>query len=522
MSSSAKSSDVLSLDRRENLRFDVPAGLVVFLVAVPLSLGIAMASGAPLQAGLVAGVIGGLVVGALSGSEVSVAGPAAGLAVVVLQGLRDTGSFSSFCAATALAGVLQMGFAALRLGGIGRMCPHSVIKGMLAAIGALIILGQVPHGLGRDLVMLDDAQAMSNLPQGIELVRGVIAAARAPVWGAIAVFAAAMGVSLGWERLPAGGPWTRLPGPLVGVLAGWALQESFRVVAPGLALGAEHLVQLPQMVPSAWVGALPAWDVTAFGRPVVWQTAALLAVIASVESLLSVEAADRIDPFRRISDLDRELFAQGVGNALCGLLGGLPVASVVVRTSTNVYQGARTRTATWVHGASLALAALLLGSLLSRVPLAAIAAVLVSVGAQLVRPTLFRSAYAMGRAQFVPFLVTFVGVLATDLLRGVALGLLVGMAFALRSNFHSAITVISDGNDWLVRFTKDVSFVHKPRLQSELAAIPNGASVFIDGTRATYVDQDVEDVLREYLDGAPRRGIHVTTKNLFRSPRGPR
>ena len=522
MPSIERATDVLSDDRTSNLRFDVPAGLVVFLVALPLSLGIAMASGAPLQAGLIAGVVGGVVVGALSGSEVSVAGPAAGLAVVVLQGLRDTGSFSAFCAATALAGVMQMGFAALRLGGIGRMCPHSVIKGMLAAIGALIVLGQVPHGLGRDLAMVDDAQAMSNLPQGLELARGVVAAARAPVWGAIAVFVLAMGVSAAWDRIPAAGPWKRLPGPLIGVLAGWALQEGFRVVAPGLALGPEHLVQLPRLAPTSWVASVPAWDLAAFSQPIVWQTALLLAVIASVESLLSVEAADRIDPFRRISDLDRELFAQGAGNAVCGVLGGLPVASVVVRTSTNVYQGARTRTATWVHGASLGVAALLLGPLLSRVPLASIAAVLVSVGAQLVRPALFRSSYAMGRAQFVPFLVTFVGVLATDLLRGVSLGLVVGMAFALRSNFHSAITVISDGNNWLVRFTKDVSFVHKPRLQSELAAIPNGAAVVIDGTRANYVDQDVEDVLREYLDGAPRRGIHVTTKNLFRSPRGPR
>jgi MFS superfamily sulfate permease-like transporter len=508
----------------QHLRSDFSSGLVVCLIALPLCLGIALASGAPLVSGLIAGVIGGIVVGFLSGSEVSVSGPAAGLSVIVLNSIQKLGSFEAFALAVALSGVFQLILGTVRAGILGNYVPNSVIKGMLAAIGIVIILKQIPHALGRDADFEGNFAFFQTEAGTSNTLLDILRAFSSATPTAVLISVVSMLILLIWDRpaIQRLRPLKWIPAPLLVVMVGIFLNEFFGYWSPDLRLSAEegHLVQIPLF--QDFSGFLeqfhmPRWELLADSKVLV--TAATLAVVGSLETLLSLEASEKLDPYHRITDPNQELRAQGVGNVLSGLLGGLPITSVIVRSSANIYAGARTRMSAMVHGFLLLVFVLAFPALLNMIPLASLAAILILVGYKLTRLELYRSAYQAGTAHFLPFLITILGVVFTDLLTGIGIGLVVGLFFVFRANIHSAFTLVSEGQHHLLRFNKDASFIHKNALSETLRSIPDGAFVIIDGTRATYVDHDIKEMIREFHMNAEFRGIQIEFKNLDSRPR---
>jgi MFS superfamily sulfate permease-like transporter len=507
---------------KQYLRSDVSAGLVVFLVALPLCLGIALASGAPLFAGILAGIVGGTVVALLSGSEVSVSGPAAGLAVIVATAIQQLGSFPVFQTAIVLAGVMQLVFGAMRFGSVANYVPSSVLKGMLAGIGLVILLKQIPHAVGRDNDYEGDFSFFEKA--GDNTFTDIIKALYASNWEAILISGSCLALLLVWDsRWMKEFRFTKIfPGALAAVILGTAMNEGFRAMFPDFYLRAEdgHLVSLPVINGfSGFVGLFSFPEFSALMRQDVWITAITIAVVASLETLLSLEAADKLDPYKRVSSPNRELFAQGTGNFCSGLIGGLPITSVVVRTSANIYAGGRTRMSAFFHGLLLLVAVLAIPYWLNRVPLSCLAAILMLVGYKLSNPKLFKRMWAAGYAQFLPFVVTVAGVVLIDLLKGVLLGLAVGLFFVLRSNHHQAVTVVNDDNLYLLRFNKDMSFLNKADLKFRLSAIPDGAHLLIDGHNATFVDTDIDDVIADFLENARHRRIKVELKKTNGSAR---
>lgn len=498
----------------QNLKYDLPSGLVVFLVALPLCLGIALASGAPLFSGVIAGIIGGIVVGALSGSEISVSGPAAGLAVIVATSIQQLGSFEVFLVAVAISGAIQLVLGIVRAGVIGDYVPNSVIKGMLAAIGIMIILKQIPHGLGYDESFETDIAFFERGTIG-DIVKAIYTYSP----GAVIIVTLSLAILILWEQpfLKRHKIFNLVPGALVVVVLGIALEELYRVAFPALYLRPEdgHLVALPV---ADSVGGFfrqftrPDWS--ALGNKQVYITALTIAIVGSIETLLSLEAADRIDPFRRLSSTNRELRAQGIGNMLSGMLGGLPITAVIVRTSANVYAGARTRTSAVFHAILLFSSALFFPSLLNHIPLASLAAVLFMVGYKLTKVDLYQKMYRAGMEQFLPFIITVVAIVVTDLLIGILIGMVVGIFFVIKTNHHSALTVVHRDNFYLMRFNKDISFVNKSALKRALSRIPNGSHLIIDGTKAIFIDHDIYDVIADFAASAKYRRITIELNNL--------
>ena len=507
---------MLDPNRGNFFRYDGPAGTVVFLVALPLCLGIALASGAPLFSGIVAGIVGGIVVSVLSGSHTSVTGPAAGLAVIVAGAIATLGSFQAFLTAVVLCGVLQFLMGVLRLGALADFVPNSVIKGMLAGIGVVIVLKQIPHALGRDESYLDEFAFFEHW--GPNTFTDIFAAVLSPHPGAVLAAVSALGVILVWEKMQPKLPGLLrlVPGALLGVVVGTGLNLLFRATSPSLAITEkQHMVDLP--VPgslSELFSSLVHPDFSRIADIKVWVIAATLAVVASIETLLSVEAADRLDPYHRITPTNRELMAQGAGNVISGLLGGLPMTSVIVRTSANIFAGARTWMSSFIHGWLLLVSALFFPKLLNQIPLACLAVVLILVGYKLAKPSLFRAVYGQGWSQFLPFAVTLAGVVFLDLLKGVMIGMLLGVFFVVRANHHAALTVVSQDNHYLVRFNKDASFVIKNGLRNTLRRIPPGAHVIVDATKSLYIDHDIREMVQDFMAMAPYRNITVEMRNF--------
>jgi len=497
----------------DNLSHDVPAALVVFLVALPLCLGIALASGAPLFSGLLAGVVGGIVAGALSGSPLSVSGPAAGLATIVFAAIQELQAYPLFLLAVVLAGAIQLVLGFLRAGTIGHFIPVAVIKGMLAAIGLILILKQIPHALGYDADYEGDESFFQadNENTFTEIIRAFDYFTP----GAIIVSAISLFILVLWStRFIARLKWTSfLPGPLVVVILGIGLNSLFRNFFPDLAIQESHLVNLGGFEGlSSLNSVIQLPDFSGLVDFRVWRIAVTIAIVASIESLLSIEATDKLDPYRRITPLNRELKAQGASNMLSGLIGGLPVTAVIVRSSANVMAGGRTKVSAILHGLFLVLVVVSAPGLLQQIPLSSLAGVLLVVGYKLNTPELYRQTYRKGWDQFLPFLVTIVAILFTDLLVGIAIGLLVSVFFVLKTNFQTAVLVVNDNTQFLIKFTKDVSFLHKSILRKTFENIPSNSSVVIDGTKCQFLDADIVETIEDFVKSAPAKSIDVELK----------
>ena len=507
----------IRLPNFSSARSDLPAGLVVFLVALPLCLGVALASGAPLISGIIAGVIGGIVVALFSGSELSVSGPAAGLAVIVLKSIEDLKSFPAFALAVLLSGAFQLGIGLLRAGVIGDFIPNMVIKGMLAGIGIVIILKQIPHALGDDNDFVGDEGF--NQPDHLNTFNEVTQSVGSINYGAIVISLISLVILFGWDH-----PAVRrrrwisvVPAPLLCVVFGTLMNEAFKVLAPSWVLSAakHHLVELPVLGSIHEVlNTLQFPDFSRISDPLVWKVALTVAIVGSLESLLSLEASDKLDTEKRISDPNAELRAQGLGNLTSGLLGGLPVTSVIVRSSANIYSGAKTRLSSIIHGILLLVAVLLIPTLLNRVPLACLASILLSVGYKLSSWKIIRSVWKEGWSQFLPFAITVAGIVFTDLLKGILIGLCVSVFFVMRAYTRTALTMVKDGEDILIRLNKDLTFVNKQELKARLREVPDGARLVIDGVRAHYVDHDAAEVIREFCEGASHRGIQTQCRRV--------
>jgi len=507
------------------LRQDIPAGLSVFLVALPLCLGIALASGAPLFSGLVAGVIGGIVVGLLSGSEVSVSGPAAGLAVIVADAIAKIGSYEAFLVAVVLAGLFQLVLGLIKAGRFSGFFPDSVIKGMLVAIGIVIILKQIPHALGRDNDYEGEFE-FQQLADGENTLSEIYRAIETASPGAVVISLSSLLFLISWERIAGRSTRTffkNFPSALVVVVMGVMLNEFFRISVPSWYLGDtahQHMVQIPTIAPGkSFFSIFDFPDLSVLSNPSVYAIAATIALVASLETLLNLEASDRLDAQKRVSSTNQELIAQGVGNMVSGLIGGLPITSVVVRSSANVYGGARTRISAVLHGLLLLVAVFLGGPLLNLVPLSCLAAVLIMVGYKLAKPTIFRRSYKDGWSQFIPFIVTVLGIVFTDLLKGIALGTVVGIIYVLYTNFQSTFRLVREGNQVLILVEKDLFFLSKPQLKEALGSLRTGDQVVVDGQKAAFIDHDIYNMLYDFQDIAAAQGIQYELRDVNLSTR---
>ncbi len=497
----------------QNLAADLPASIVVFLVALPLCLGIALGSNAPnLFAGLIGGIVGGVVIGSLSGSQVSVSGPAAGLTAIVAAALAKLPSYEAFLLAVVIAGIIQLVFGFLKGGVLGDYVPNSVIKGMLAAIGLILILKQLPHLVGFDkdfngdqaFFQKDENNTFSEILYAFNYITPV----------ALLIGAAGIGIQVFWEKVLVKkfAFFKLVPAPLVVVIVGILINIAFGG-HERLALETEHLVNIPVAASLKEFGSFftaPDWSF--FTNAEVWVSALTLALVASLETLLSIEAADKIDPYKRVTDNNRELKAQGVGNIISGMIGGLPLTSVIVRTSANVSAGAKSKMSAVMHGLFLLLSVLFIPTILNQIPYAALAAVLIYIGYKLAKVSLFREFYAKGWDQFIPFVVTIIAILMTDLLKGIIIGIVVGLYFVMRSNFKSAVFIVNDHNKYLFRLRKDVSFLNKAFVKRKLEKVPANAYVLIDATRADFIDKDIIDTVNEFTAHAHLKNIKVEIK----------
>ena len=493
-------------------RYDLPASVVVFFVAVPLCLGIALASGAPLFAGVIAGIVGGVVVGSVSNSALGVSGPAAGLTVIVLSAISAMGSYEAFLVTVVIAGVFQVVLGFVGAGVVGYFFPSAVIKGMLSAIGLIIIIKQIPHAVGYDadyegdlsFLQADGENTFSELIRMIDKINP----------GAIVVCAIALALMLLWESeaIKKQKFLKLVQGPIVAVFAGILYQIVMVRVFPDLALHPEQLVNVP-VASSArdFLGQFTLPDFSHIARPETWITAFTIAIVASVESLLSVEATDKLDPQGRVTNTNRELVAQGAGNIVSGLIGGLPVTQVILRSSTNIHSGAKTKLSAIAHGVLLLLCVATLPTLLNKVPLAVLAAILFLIGIKLVSPSTFRELYKLGWSQFLPFITTVIGVVLTDLLTGIAAGMVVAIFIILRNSYKNShfLHVNNNNNITHVRLelAEEVYFLNKAAIRKELSRVRPGSMVTIDASRSVSIDHDVKEVIRDFKKTALSRGI---------------
>lgn len=499
------------------IKWDLPASVVVFFVAVPLCLGIALASGAPLISGLISGIVGGIVVGALSGSPLGVSGPAAGLAVIVLTAIQELGAFDIFLVSVVLAGMIQVVLGYARAGIIAYYFPSSVITGMLSGIGIVIFLKQIPHALGYDkdpegdfaFSQLDGESTISALGEALNRI-GL---------GAVIITAISLAILIVWQTA-----WVKrrpilslVPGPLLAVITGVILVTVFDSME-ALAVSPDHLVSIPAFTGLDSLVTLP--DFSALGIGAVYKTAVVLAVVASLETLLCAEATDNLDPLKRITPTNRELKAQGVGNIVAGFIGGLPVTQVIVRSSANIQAGGRSKISAIGHGLLLLLGVVALTSLLNRIPLATLAAILLIVGYKLAKPSLFKKMFGEGPAQWIPFLITVAGIVFIDLLIGLGLGLGAAVISLLFENFQIPFSMHDGPERIRFKLAQHVTFLNKASIRHALSTVPAGAVVEIDARESAFVHNDIVEIIHDFVIASEARDIEVSLLGLEHHQKG--
>jgi carbonic anhydrase/SulP family sulfate permease len=506
-----------TVSSRNTLARDLISGLVVFLVAVPLCLGIALASNAPLFSGLLAGIVGGIVVGILSQSHSSVSGPAAGLTAIVVAQLAHLGSFQAFLLAVVVAGLIQIALGVARAGFIAAFFPSSVIKGLLAAIGVIIILKQIPHALGHDT---DPEGEMSFSQPDQENTLSEIAAMLNDLHpGAAVIGLFSIALLVFWDRCK---PLKKsiVPAPLVVVLLGVGIGRVFQQLGGRWVIEASHLVQVPVADSlTSFSNFLQRPDFSQWNNPAIYIAGITIAIVASLETLLNLEAVDKLDPMQRNSPPSRELLAQGIGNVVCGLIGGIPVTSVIVRSSVNINAGSKTKLSAIFHGVLLLVCVMFLPVYLNMIPVSCLAAILLVTGVKLASPALVKQMWSEGRYQFTPFVVTVVAIVLTDLLIGILIGLAVSVAFILNSNLRRPIHRIVEkhlgGEVVHIELANQVSFFHKAALDRAFNEIPRGGHVLLDARNTVYIDPDILSLIREFKDKTwPVRGVRVSVRGF--------
>ncbi len=498
----------------KNLKNDLPASIVVFFVALPLCLGIALASGAPLFSGLIAGIIGGIVVGALSGSKIGVSGPAAGLAAIVLASIGELGGYENFLVAVVLGGIIQLVFGLLRAGIIGYYFPSSVIKGMLTGIGIIIILKQIPHFFGYDsdpegdfsFFQIDGENTFSEIINSFNFISP----------GATLVAALGLGILILWDKVlvKKARIFQLVQGPLVAVAVGiifYVLTKD----SSGLGISSNHLVSVP--IPedvSSFLGQFSFPNFEVIFQPNIWITAFTIALVASLETLLCVEATDKLDPDKNVTPTNRELLAQGTGNIISGMIGGLPITQVIVRSSANIQSGGKSKMSAIIHGFLLLISVILIPRLLNMIPLSVLASVLLVVGYKLAKPSLFKKMFALGWKQFLPFTVTVIGIVFTDLLMGIGLGLMVGIVVILIKSYQNShflhIEDKSNGKHKIVMtLAEEVTFFNKGAILKELDQLPEDTYLTLDVRKTRYLDNDIIEILEDFSEKAKNKHIDI-------------
>lgn len=501
-----------------NLQYDLPASVVVFLVALPLCLGIALASGAPLFSGVIAGIVGGIVVSAASGSALGVSGPAAGLAVIVLNAINGFGDFQIFLVAVVIAGILQMLLGVAKAGVIAYYFPSSVIKGMLAGIGIIIILKQIPHAFGYDADFEGDMSFFQ--PDGHNTLSELTYMLDYLSPGAIIISFLSLAIMILWEQkfMKNLAIQKIIQGPLVVVVLGVILGVVFSGNET-YALSAKQLVELP--VADSIGGFFSQFtfpDFSALKNIEVYTIGATIAVVASLETLLCVEATDKLDPQKRVTPANRELLAQGLGNTIAGLIGGLPVTQVIVRSSANIQSGARTKVSAFVHGILILVSVMAIPNVLNLIPLSSLAAILIVVGYKLAKPSLFKEMYRKGAEQYIPFMVTIVAIVFTDLLIGIGLGLAVGIMQILWNNFktpyHFDPNEYEEGVPVTIELSEDVSFLNKAGILNTLNRMPDNTHLIIDAKKTVKIHPDVLEIIDDFEQNAKTRNVTLERRNF--------
>ena len=502
-----------------DIRQNLPASVVVFFVAVPLCLGVALASGAPLFAGLIAGMVGGMVVGMTSGSSLGVSGPAAGLAIIVLHSIETLGSWEAFLLAVMLAGVFQVLAGYIQLGTIAYYFPSSVIKGMLTGIGLLIILKQIPHAVGYDadfegdesFMQADGQNTFTELANMLDYLS----------MGVITIAIVSIAILLLWDNvlMKKNKIFGVISGPLTAILAGILLNYSYQAGLLPFTLEENHLVQIPVASNiGEFFGQFSMPDFSQLGNKKVYEIALVMTVVASLETLLSVEATDKLDPQKRVTPANRELKAQGLGNIISGLIGGLPITQVIVRSSANITFGAKSKMSAILHGFLLLVSAIAVPHLLNMIPLATLASILIMVGYKLAKPAIFRQIYSQDWEQFIPFMATVIGILLTDLLKGIGVGMAVAVFYILRNNIRNPFHQPEDkasGNHHVVRLSEEVSFLNKVSVLKMLNSIPPNSTVIIDGTKTKSIHYDVVEIIQDFIAHGKSIGISVEVKGIY-------
>jgi MFS superfamily sulfate permease-like transporter len=506
----------------KDLKSDLPASIVVFFVAVPLCLGIALASGAPLFSGIIAGIIGGIIVGMASGSALGVSGPAAGLAVIVLTSIATLGSWPAFLLAVVIAGIIQLAMGFAKAGFIAYFFPSSVIKGMLTGIGLLIVLKQIPHALGYDKdVEGDDSFFQSD---GENTFSALASAFQWITPGALLIASISIAILLLWDTVLTKKHkiFQLIQGPIVVVILGIVMNYLFQNGILNFTLASDQVVQLPVAENfSQFLTQFTFPDFTQLTNPEIYKVALVMAIVASLETLLCVEATDKIDPFKRVTPTNRELKAQGLGNILSGMIGGLPITQVIVRSSANISFGGKTKMSAILHGVFLLISAITIAGLLNMIPLASLAAILIMVGYKLAKPELFKQMYKLGWEQFIPFVATVVAILLTDLLKGITIGLLFGIFYTLRHSYRNShhlqtVTSTEEGQTvYHLELAEEVSFFNKASVLKVLDEIPADSKVIIDCTKSKSIAHDVVELIVNYRTNAKTKNIKVETINFI-------
>lgn len=496
------------------IKNDIPSSIVVFFVALPLCLGIALASGAPLFSGLIAGIIGGVVVGSLSGSKIGVSGPAAGLAAIVLTAIGTLGGYEYFLVSVVLAGIIQIIFGILKAGVIGYYFPSSVIKGMLTGIGIIIILKQIPHFFGYD-ANADGAIAFFKTDSKNTFVELFNTITHIQL-GSATIGIIGLSLLLFWDKVLSkkGKFFQIIQGPVVVVVLGIIFYNVTKSI-DAFSIAQSHLVSVP--IPedvSSFLGQFSFPNFSAISNPDIWVVAFTLALVASLETLLCVEATDRLDPHKNVTPTNRELFAQGTGNIISGLIGGLPITQVIVRSSANIQSGGRTKLSAIIHGLLLLISVILIPRLLNMIPLSVLAAILLIVGYKLAKPALFKKMYDLGWKQFVPFTVTVLGIVFIDLLYGIGLGLAVGVIVVLLKSYQNShflhIEDKSNGKHKIkMTLAEEVTFFNKGAILRELHSLPNDTYLEIDLIKTRYLDNDIIEILEDFAFKAKEKNIDI-------------